>query len=110
MQIPGEAVRLRIHIGANDAYEGQPLVDAILERAREMAMAGATALRGVAGFGETSHIHRIELVLSHDLPIIIDIVDERQRVDEFLAAVQPMIGSGLVTVEPVTVVRYGAAR
>lgn len=110
MQIPGEAVRLRIHIGANDTFQDRPLVDAIVALAREMGMAGATAIRGMSGFGESSHIHRIELVLSHDLPIVIDIVDEQQRVDEFLAAVQPMIGSGLVTVEPVTVVRYGAAR
>ena len=110
MQIPGEAVRLRIHIGVNDTFQDRPLVDAIVALAREMGMAGATAIRGMSGFGESSHIHRIELVLSHDLPIVIDIVDEQQRVDEFLAAVQPMIGSGLVTVEPVTVVRYGAAR
>jgi uncharacterized protein len=107
MQIPGEATRLRIHIGANDSVEGRPLVDAIVDRAREMAMAGVTALRGIAGFGESSRIHRIELVLSHDLPILIEIVDSRDKIDAFLAVVQPMIGSGLVTIEPVTVLRYG---
>ena len=110
MQIPGEAARLRIHVGANDTFEDRPLVDAIVALAREMGMAGATAIRGMSGFGESSHIHRIELVLSHDLPIIIEIVDERSRIDAFLPELQSMIGSGLVTVEPVTVLRYGAAK
>jgi hypothetical protein len=110
MQIPGEAARLRIHIGANDTFEHQPLVDAIVARAREMGMAGATATRGLTGFGASSHIHRIELVLSHDLPIVVEIVDERSKIDQFLPVVQEMIGTGLVTIEPVTVLRYGAAR
>lgn len=110
MQIPGDAVRLRILIGANDAFEGQPLVDALVARAREFGMAGVTALRGIAGFGESSHIHRIELVLSHDLPIVIEIVDDRGKIDGFLPVAQAMIGTGLVTIEPVTVLRYGAAR
>jgi uncharacterized protein len=109
MQIRGEAARLRIHIGANDTFEDLPLVDAIVARAREFGMAGATAIRGMSGFGESSHIHRIELVLSHDLPIVIEIVDERGRIDAFLPELQEMIGSGLVTIEPVTVLRYGAA-
>jgi uncharacterized protein len=108
LQVPGEAVRLRIHIGANDAFEGQPLVDAIVARSREFGVAGATAMRGIAGFGESSHIHRIELVLSHDLPIVIEIVDTRDRIEAFLPIAQAMIGSGLVTIEPVTVLRYGA--
>jgi uncharacterized protein len=72
-------------------------------------MAGLTAMRGIAGFGESSHIHRIELVLSHDLPILVEIVDERAKIDGFLPVVQAMIGTGLVTIEPVTVLRYGAA-
>ena len=110
LQVPGEAMRLRIYIGANDSFEGRPLVDAIVDRAREMAMAGVTALRGIAGFGESSHIHRIELVLSHDLPILIEIVDTRDKIDGFLPVAQAMIGTGLVTIEPVTVLRYGATR
>jgi PII-like signaling protein len=109
MQIPGAAARLRIYIGANDAFEGQPLVDAIISLAREIGMAGVTAIRGIAGFGESSHIHRIESVLSHDLPILVEIVDERGKIDGFLPVVQAMIGTGLVTIEPVTVLRYGAA-
>jgi len=108
MQVPGEAVRLRIHIGANDTFAGEPLVDAIIRRAQQSGLAGATALRGIAGFGESSRLHRIELMLSHDLPIVIDIIDEPDKIDAFLPAVQEMVGTGLVTREPVTVLRYGA--
>jgi uncharacterized protein len=71
VRVSGEAVRLRVHIGANDSFAGEPLVDAIVCRAREVGLAGATALRGIAGFGESSHIHRIDLALSHDLPIVV---------------------------------------
>jgi uncharacterized protein len=108
MRIPGEAVRLRIHIGDNDTCEGEPLVDAIVRRAHAGGMAGVTAWRGIAGFGESSHVHRIELVLAHDLPIVVEIVDTAAKIDGFLQLVQPMIETGLVTMEPVTVLRYGA--
>lgn len=108
MRIPGEAVRLRIYIGANDTFEGEPLVDALIRRAREEGLAGATALRGISGFGESSHIHRIDLALSHDLPIVIEIIDDDAKIDRFLPVLQAMIGTGLVTRENVTVLRYGA--
>ena len=108
MQIPGEASRLRIHIGANDTFEGRPLADAIIARAREAGLAGATSWRGIEGFGGTSRIHRVELVLSHDLPIVIEIIDEAEQIDRFLPIVQQMIGTGLVTRDIVTVLRYGA--
>jgi len=110
MEIPGEAVRLRIHIGSNDTYAGRPLVDALVDAAREQGLAGVTAMRGIAGFGESSHVHRIELILSHDLPIVIDIVDMQERIDAFLPVVQDMVGTGLVTIEPVRVLRYGATK
>ena len=109
MEIPGEAVRLRLYIGANDSFEGEPLVDALVRRARESGMAGVTAVRGISGFGASARIHRIELVLSHDLPIVIEIVDSADKIDAFVPIVQPMIGTGLVTRESVTVLRYGAA-
>ena len=108
MQVPGDAARLRIHIGANDSHAGEPLVDAIVRRAREAGLAGATALRGVAGFGLASHIHRVDLALSHDLPIVIEIIDEAAKIDAFLPELQQMITTGLVTRETVTVLRYGA--
>ncbi len=109
MLIPGEAMRLRIHIGGNDSFDGVPLVDAIVDRAREAGLAGLTAWRGIAGFGESAHVHRIDLALSHDLPIVIEIVDAADRIDAFLPAVQAMLGTGLITREAVTVLRYGAA-
>jgi hypothetical protein len=108
MDVPGEAVRLRVHIGSNDAYEGRPLVDVVIDAARRAGLAGATALRGVAGFGQSSHVHRIELMLSHDLPILIEIVDTQERIDAFLPGLQEMVGTGLITLEPVRVLRYGA--
>jgi PII-like signaling protein len=110
MEIPGEAVRLRIHIGSNDTYAGRPLVDAILDEARQRGLAGATAIRGIAGFGASSHIHRIDLMLSHDLPILVEAVDAQDRIDAFLPILQEMIGTGLITMEPVRVMRYGATR
>jgi PII-like signaling protein len=109
MQVPGEAVRLRLYIGANDTWQGEALVDALIRRAREQQMAGATAMRGVSGFGNSAHIHRIELVLSHDLPIVVEIIDTADKIDAFLPAAQEMIATGLVTREAVTVLRYGAA-
>ena len=108
MLTPGEAVRLRVYIGANDAFEEAPLVDAIVDRAREAGLAGITAWRGIAGFGESAHVHRIDLALSHDLPIIIELIDAADRIDAFLPLVQAMIATGLVTRETVTVLRYGA--
>ncbi|MBV8492712.1 MAG: DUF190 domain-containing protein [Alphaproteobacteria bacterium] len=108
MQIPGEATRLRIHIGANDTFEREPLVDAIIARARAVGLAGATAWRGITGFGAASHIHRVELVLSHDLPVVIELIDDADRIEAFLPVVQQMIGTGLVTRDTVTVLRYGA--
>src|SRR4051794_12245175 len=110
MDIPGEAVRLSIHIGANDTYDGRPLIDAIIDRARQQGLAGATAMRGVAGFGASSHVHRTDLMLSHDLPIVIEIVDTQQRIEALLAIAQDMIGTGLVTTETVRVWRSGATR
>lgn len=109
MQVPGEAVRLRLYIGVNDTFAGEALVDALIRRAREAGMAGATAWRGITGFGGASHIHRIELVISHDLPIVIDIIDTADKIDAFLPIAQSMIDTGLVTREPVQVLRYGAA-
>ena len=109
MQIPGDASRLRIHIGANDTFEGRPLVDAIIAGAREFGLAGATVRRGISGFGDSSQIHQVELVLSHDLPVVIDITDEPDKIDAFLPIVQQLIGTGLVTRDTVTVLRYGAA-
>ncbi len=88
-----------------------PLYEAIVQRARERGLAGATVLRGVEGFGAHSRIHRASILrLSEDLPIVVEIVDERAKIESFLEEIEPMIGDGMVTVEAVQVLIYRAAR
>lgn len=103
-----EAVLLRLFIGESDAHDGRPLYEAIVLKAREMGLAGATVLRGPMGFGRSSRLHTAKILrLSEDLPLIIEIVDGADRIDAFIAAAGPMLGSCLVTLERVQVVRYG---
>ena len=110
MQIPKDAALLRVFIGENDRYHDKPLYEVIVMRAREMHLAGATVLRGPMGFGKSSRLHsaRIER-LSNDLPMVVEIVDSQPKVDEFLPVLDSLMGSGLITVEKVQVLRYGAA-
>ncbi len=108
MQIPREAVLLRIFIGEDDRHEGQPLYEAIVLKAREQHLAGATVLRGPLGFGHSSRIHTTKLLrLSEDLPVVIEIVDSEEKIRAFLETIDPLMGSGLVTLEKVTVLQYG---
>ena len=101
---------LRIFIGESDRWHGQPLFEAIVLKAREMHMAGATVLRGPMGFGKSSRLHTAKILrLSMDLPIVIEIVDAEEKINAFLPALDPMIGGGLVTLESVRVVKYHAA-
>lgn len=110
MLLPRDATLLRIFIGESDRFEGHPLYEAIVLKAREVHMAGATVLRGPMGFGKTSRLHTAKILrLSDDLPIVIEIVDSGQQIDQFLPILETMIGSGLVTVEKVQVIRYGDA-
>ena len=110
MLLPRDATLLRIFIGESDRYEGHPLYEAIVLKAREVHMAGATVLRGPMSFGRSSRLHSAKILrLSDDLPIVVEIVDSQQQIDQFLPILEPMIGSGLVTVEKVQVVRYGDA-
>jgi uncharacterized protein len=109
MDVPGDAGLLRIYIGENDSYEERPLADALVLKARELGMAGATALRGLLGYGQPAHAREAELLLARDRPILIEVVDTREKVEAYLEAVQPMIRSGLVTLENIRVLRYGAA-
>ena len=107
MQIPEEAVLLRIFIGESDRHRHQPLYEAIVLKAREMQMAGATVLRGPMGFGKSSHLHTTKILrLSMDLPIVIEIVDSEEKVNAFLPALDKIIGGGLVTLERAKVIRY----
>lgn len=108
MQVPRDAVLLRIFVG-EDAKSGHlPLYEAVLLKAREMQLAGATVLRGPMGFGHSSHIHTTKILrLSQDLPVIIEIVDSQEKIDAFLPVLNGMISSGLVTLEKVQVLQYG---
>lgn len=110
MHIDGPGMRLMVYIGETDHWHGRPLYDALVVRAREMGLAGATVLRGVEGFGAHSRLHTAKVLrLSENLPIVIEIIDREERVRAFLAACDEMIAEGLVTLEPVEIVKYTAA-
>ena len=111
MQIPKDAVLLRIFIGEGDRYHGKPLYEAIVMKAREAHLAGATVLRGPMGFGHSSRVHTAKILrLSEDLPFVVEIVDAEDRIDAFLPMLDAMMGSGLVTLEKVKVLQYGKGR
>lgn len=108
MQIPKDAILLRIYVGENDRHEHQPLYEAIVLKAREMHLAGATVLRGPMGFGQSSRLHTAKILrLSEDLPMLIEIVDSEEKVRGFLPTLHGMMTSGLVTLEKVQVLQYG---
>jgi hypothetical protein len=108
MHVPREAVLLRIFIGEDDRTKGRPLYEAIVLKAREAGLAGATVLRGPMSFGKSSRLHTTKVLrLSEDLPIVIEIVDTQEKIDAFLPVLDPMMGSGLVTLERVQVLQYG---
>ena len=108
MQISEDAVLLRIFIGEGDRHHHKPLYEAIVTKAREMRLAGATVLRGPMGFGHGAHLHTAKILrLSEDLPVVIEIVDTEDRIRAFVDVVEPMVGSGLITLEKATVIRYG---
>ena len=110
MQIPPEAVLLRIFIGESDRWQGAPLYEAVVLKARELHLAGATVLRGPMGFGASSRLHTAKVLrLSEDLPIVIEIVDTREKIDLLMSHIDAMLGDGLVTLEQVEVLRYRAA-
>lgn len=111
MQIPRDAVLLRIFFGEDDRFEHRPLHEAIVLKAREMQLGGATVLRGHIGFGHSSHIHTTKILrLSQDLPIIVEIVDSQERIDSFLPVLDRMMTSGLITIEKVQVLQYGETK
>jgi hypothetical protein len=108
MEISQDAVLLRIFIGESDHHEHRPLYEAIVLKAREMHLAGATVLRGPMGFGHASHLHTAKILrLSEDLPIVVEIVDTEDRIRSFLDEIEPIVDSGLITLEKATVIRYG---
>jgi PII-like signaling protein len=111
MQIPKQALLLRIFIGEDDKFGGSPLYEAIVMKAREMHLAGATVLRGPMGFGASSRLHTTKILrLSEDLPLVIEIVDSEEDIDAFLPVLDKMMSSGLVTLEKVQVLQYGTKK
>ena len=111
MQIPRDAVLLRIFFGENERCQSRPLYEAVVLKAREMHLAGATVLRGPMGFGHSSRLHSAKVLrLSEDLPMVIEIVDSEEKIKAFLALLDGMMPSGLVTLEKVQVLQYGTTR
>ena len=107
MQLPHDAVLLRIFIGESDRWQHKPLYEAIVLKARELHLAGATVLRGPMGFGANSRMHTFKIMrLSEDLPMIIEIVDSKEKIDSLLPHIDQMVLEGLVTLEQVRVIKY----
>ncbi len=110
MTLEGEALLVRIYIGESDHHGGKPAYDAIVKLLRERGIRGASVFRGIEGFGRSSRVHTTRiLALSEDLPILIEAVDEADRIRAVLPELEPMVGGGLVTLERVEVVVYRAA-
>ena len=109
MRIPRNAVLLRIFLGEADRFEHQPLYEAIVLKAREQHLAGATVLRGPMGYGHSSRLHTAKILrLSEDLPVVIEIVDAEDKINAFLPVVDELVTEGLVTLEAVRVLKYVA--
>ena len=109
MHLPHDAMLLRIFIGESDRWHHQPLYEAIVLKARELHLAGATVLRGPMGFGKSSVLHTAKILrLSMDLPLVIEIVDTEEKIQGFLPVLDQMMKGGLVTLENVRVIDYRA--
>ena len=107
MKLNEEGQLLRIFIGESDTHEGRPLYEAIVLKAREMHMAGATVLRGIMGFGAASHLHTAKILrLSEDMPMIIEIVDNKTNIDLMLPFLDEVVKEGLRTLENVRIMKY----
>jgi PII-like signaling protein len=111
MKITGEGRLLRIFVGESDRVHGRPLYEAIVHKARELGLAGATVWRGVEGYGARSHIHTAKILrLSQDLPLVIEIVDSEEKIRAALPALDALMeaagGGGLVTLEKAQIIKY----
>ncbi len=106
--IPRQAQLLRVFIGENDRADDRPLYEAIVLKAREMQIAGATVTRGALGYGRSSRLHTMKIMrLSEDMPLVIEIVDSEEKIASFLPELELIMTSGLVTLEKVEVIQYG---
>lgn len=107
MKLAENSVLLRIFIGESDKYKGKPLYEVIVQKARELHLAGATVTRGILGYGADSRMHRAKLLdLSEDLPIIIEIVDSKENIENFIPFLDETVNEGLITIEEVKVIKY----
>jgi PII-like signaling protein len=107
MTLPEAGYLLRIFVGESDQWEGRSLYEAIVQKARQMGLAGATLLKGFEGFGAHSRIHTTRILrLSEDLPVLIELVDTKDKIDSLLKEIDPMIDEGLVTLEKVKILKY----
>ncbi len=111
MKLEGTGLLVRIYLGESDRWQGKPLYQAIVQRLRERGLAGATVLRGIEGFGAKQHLHSTRILsLSEDLPILIEVVDQEDKVRAVLPELDAMLGDGLMTLEKVEVIAYRASR
>ena len=111
MKVEEKAALLRIFIGENDRFGQHPLYEAIVLKAREQGLAGATVLRGPMGFGHSSRLHTAKILrLSEDLPVVVEIIDSEQNITAFLPPLEEMVKGGLVSIEEVRILRYGPDR
>jgi PII-like signaling protein len=109
MKIPQDGYLLRVFLGESDQWHGKPLYEAIVLKARELHLAGATVLRGPMGFGANSRLHTAKILrLSEDLPVVVEIVDGKEKIDELLPFIDEVVQEGLVTLERVQVIKYRA--
>ena len=109
MKIPQEGCLLRVFIGESDSWHGRPLYEAIVLKARELHLAGATVIRGVMGYGASSRLHTAKVLrLSEDLPVIVEVVDAREKIEQILPFLDEAVKDGLVTLERAEVIWYRA--
>jgi len=106
MMLSGAAKMIRIHFGEDDRWHGKPLHEAIVEEARRQDLAGATVYRGIEGYGASSRIHRKHLLTSSDLPLMVCIIDAREKIERFLPTLEAMVREGLIAISDVEVIRY----
>lgn len=107
MKLETESILLRVHIGEADKYHGKPLYKKILEILRENGIAGATVLRGIAGYGKSTVIHTASILdISQDLPIVIEVIDSEEKIESVLPKIDPLIENGLITMEKIKVIKY----
>ena len=106
MKLEGKAKMLRIHFGEDDKWHGKPLYEAIVEKCRELDLAGATVYRGIEGYGASTLIHKAHLLRSSDRPIMVSVVDTQENVNKLLPALDQMVCDGLIAMSDVEVIKY----